>query len=139
MQPIIHIILFEKRCRLSLEINPLFERFLTRIFPKSCIRDQRKKKPRNSKKTNAYARYKQEVRNLYGNRCAKCGVSGEQVQLSVHHIHSFSKYPSLKLHSDNGVLLCEDHHREYHETYGFKEFSEEDLWKYLGGFKWTWK
>lgn len=133
MMDIIYIILLENRVRFNINLPIFFSRFFELLFPKTRVKDERRKKPRKpSKPTNEYAKYKRDILAIWGNKCVKCGLSGTEERLTIHHIHSFSKYPDLKLHADNGMPLCLDHHNEFHETYGFKDFSEEDIWDYLG-------
>ena len=48
-----------------------------------------------------------------------CQVCGEADKLlEIHHIFPQSKYPALAWDTSNMVLLCQRHHRKYHERYG---------------------
>lgn len=48
-------------------------------------------------------------------RCQHCNSNAK---LRAHHIYSYAKYPELKLHVENGITLCEHHHRQLHQLFG---------------------
>lgn len=52
-----------------------------------------------------------QVRERDNNKCTVCGVSEN---LHAHHIKYKSQHPELALDLDNGITLCESHHREIH-------------------------
>ncbi len=43
--------------------------------------------------------------------CQKCGLRGNKVFLTAHHIKSFAKFPALRYNVNNGLTLCEDCHK----------------------------
>ncbi len=57
--------------------------------------------------------------------CQICGQNGGK--LVVHHINNFAEFPELRLAIDNGITLCNDCHKEFHKTYGFKNNTREQL------------
>lgn len=47
-----------------------------------------------------------------------CQVCGEEDKpLECHHIFPVAKYPSLADNEHNMIMLCQHHHRKYHELY----------------------
>lgn len=130
---IVKIVLLDDRVKFNITLPVCLTSLFETLLTKNRLIDDRKQKPRNNTKPSGeYAKYKRDVLCIWDNKCAKCGVSGAKERLTIHHLNSFYKYPDLKLHSDNGMPLCLEHHKEFHETYGFKDFSEEDIWDYLG-------
>lgn len=64
--------------------------------------------------TNNWRKY---IRDLDGNKCIICGNTNNLV---THHIMSAKKYPDLENDVDNGITLCEECHKKYHnfDNYG---------------------
>lgn len=61
--------------------------------------------------------------------CAKCGaVDG----LHAHHVMPFNQNPDLAVDLSNGIVLCAQCHREFHRTYGHKDFGAKELGLWLG-------
>lgn len=42
--------------------------------------------------------------------CQECGITGDKIYLTVHHIKSFAHYPELRFNLENGKTLCESCH-----------------------------
>jgi len=126
---IIYIILLENRVRFNINLPVFFSRFFELLFPKSRIKDerQRKKKNRTKKPSNTYNRYKKQVGILWNNQCGKC-KSKENLQ--IHHLVTVNN-GNLKLHPDCGALLCGNHHRQFHEIYGYNGFTPKDFWEFI--------
>lgn len=61
--------------------------------------------------------------------CQKCGKRG--IELRAHHILSFSKYPKLKFEVNNGITLCKNCHRKFHEIYGRKANTKREIKEFL--------
>lgn len=57
----------------------------------------------------------------------RCIICGTTELLHVHHLQSYRDFPELRLDIINGVTLCSKHHREFHSTYGNKEFTRDDF------------
>ena len=73
--------------------------------------------------TNRLIRYSAEGKNWTSTilknsdfTCDLCGVRGGS--LHAHHLLNFSSHPESRFAVDNGVCLCEDHHRSFHSIYG---------------------
>jgi len=63
--------------------------------------------------------------------CQKCKVKG--CNINAHHIKNFAQYPELRFAIDNGVVLCQDCHREFHKIYGRKNNNKEQIDKFITG------
>lgn len=53
--------------------------------------------------------------------CVICNIRG--TELNAHHIKRFCEYPELRFCVDNGITLCEEHHKSTYK----KEYLFEDL------------
>ena len=60
-----------------------------------------------------YKRWKKAVLERDGYKCQHCG---EENDLHVHHIKSFSKYPELRYEVSNGITLCKKCHKKEHKS-----------------------
>lgn len=49
-------------------------------------------------------------------------------KLRAHHIHSFAKYPELRLTTTNGITFCEYHHKQLHQLFGSDVTPEQLRW-----------
>lgn len=123
----LNIILLQNCCRISFNLPSFLSKFFN-LFPKTQDRRKRTNR-RNLKPTKPYAKWKQDILKTYDYKCAKCGVKGKR--LAIHHIRSFGDNPDLRLDSDNGAPLCLEHHKEFHEIYGFQDFTSENFFEYI--------
>ena len=62
--------------------------------------------------------------------CQKYGV--RTGGLVVHHINNFSEFPELQTAIKNGITLSEKAHKEFHDRYGYKHNTKEQLLEFLG-------
>ena len=60
----------------------------------------------------------------------ECQICNSDMDLRVHHLNSFTKYPELQFTLDNGVTLCECCHRAFHSEYGIKNFTKDNYLEY---------
>lgn len=58
----------------------------------------------------AYHLWAALVYKKYRGKCAKCGSTA----CDPHHIFPKGSYPHLKYDLDNGIMLCRQHHDDYH-------------------------
>ncbi|ARQ95018.1 HNH endonuclease [Bacillus phage Flapjack] len=80
-----------------------------------------------------YPEYRQWIKDVYERdnyTCQKCKSVGGC--LHAHHIYGYAKYKDKRTDINNGVTLCEDCHKEFHSTYGLREFKPEDTISFLG-------
>lgn len=56
--------------------------------------------------------------------CQFCG-DARGGNLVAHHVNSYSKHKALRYDPNNGATLCEDCHKNYHTTYGWKNATQE--------------
>ncbi len=61
--------------------------------------------------------FKKRIRELKGNKCWCCGDKGSKGQLQLHHIIPLSTRPDLAKEVDNIILLCPEHHTQYHRDF----------------------
>lgn len=60
-----------------------------------------------------YAKWAKEVKERFGWRCALCGSRDGVV---AHHIVPYAVDEANRLNPDNGIALCEKHHKAAHES-----------------------
>lgn len=63
--------------------------------------------------------------------CVCCGEFN--TQLNVHHIESFSRRPDIALDVNNGVTLCEDCHKEYHNNFFHADATVDSFDEFMFG------
>ena len=61
--------------------------------------------------------------------CQKYGTKGGK--LIAHHVNNFADFPELRFALDNGITLSEKAHREFHQIYGRKNNTKEQLQEFL--------
>ena len=61
----------------------------------------------------AWKKKRREIKSLYKNKCAICGVSDS---VEAHHIISVSILPDLKLDNNNIIALCSHCHKMAHNN-----------------------
>jgi hypothetical protein len=62
--------------------------------------------------------------------CRKTGIKGGY--LHPHHIKNFAEYTDLRFNTNNGITLSEEAHRDFHNKYGRKNNTIEQLLEFLG-------
>ena len=94
------------------------------------ITDEEREKGRN------YPEYKEwhnEVFRRDNYTCVCCGIKGG---IEAHHIYGYDIYKDLRTNVYNGIVLCEECHKELHKLYGrggntWQQFREFLYNKYL--------
>ena len=61
--------------------------------------------------------------------CQKYGTQGGV--LHVHHINNFAEFSELRVAIDNGIILSEKAHKEFHKRYGKENNTREQLKEFL--------
>ncbi len=54
-----------------------------------------------------------------------CQCCGSTNKICAHHIFNWKSYPDLRFEVDNGIVLCEQCHREFHCTYSYPNNKEQ--------------
>ena len=63
-----------------------------------------------------------------------CQCCGSEKHPHVHHIHSYEKYPDLRVDITNGITLCKWCHGKYHSHYGIRDANPIDLMDFFNRF-----
>ena len=66
------------------------------------------------RKTKEYQEWRSAVLERDGWTCQTCGRVGKDIH--AHHILSFTKYPQSRFDVNNGIALCQTHHKEKHKA-----------------------
>lgn len=75
-----------------------------------------------------YRDWRSAVLSKYNSVCQICESKDN---IEVHHILGFAEHPKHRYSIDNGVTLCYSCHRKFHNTYGYKNFDDEDFENYI--------
>jgi excisionase family DNA binding protein len=75
------------------------------------------------RRTGAYIKWKKASLERAGHKCEECGAlhgaicecCGTKVNLHVHHMQSFAKFPALRFDPTNSEVLCPKCHRTRHK------------------------
>jgi hypothetical protein len=86
-----------------------------------------KESPRIRRKE--YYEWRKAVLEKYDYTCQKTKIKGGK--LNVHHIEPWNINESLRYDINNGVVLLEKWHLDFHKKYGFKNCTKEQLKEYL--------
>jgi hypothetical protein len=60
--------------------------------------------------------------------CQACGSSCKR--LEAHHLNPYHSTPKERVSIDNGVTLCVDCHRLFHQTHSYTDFNAEDYLRF---------
>jgi 5-methylcytosine-specific restriction endonuclease McrA len=76
-----------------------------------------------------YMKWRAEVLSKYDYTCQKTKIRGGK--LNVHHIFPWSKHPEKRFDVDNGIVLSEREHINFHKKYGYTNCTPENLEEFL--------
>ena len=76
----------------------------------------------------AYKRWRKKNLERDSYECQKCR---DKKKLVVHHKKSKQIYPELIFDINNRITLCDSHHRGFHKKFGYINFTEKQLEKFL--------
>lgn len=68
------------------------------------------------------------VKNVFERDNYKCQHCNNDKKLRAHHIYSYAKYPKLRLQLENGITLCNYHHKQLHQLFGNDVTPEQLKW-----------
>jgi len=85
-----------------------------------------------------YKEWRKSVFKRDNYTCQVCGKRGGNLQ--VHHLESFAGSPELRLNIDNGITVCEEHHKSnikgsFHNVYGYNGNTKEQFIQYTNNIK----
>lgn len=62
--------------------------------------------------------------------CQVCGYSKGGI-LVAHHIYAYKAYPLLRFNTKNGITLCKDCHKKFHDMYGYGDNTLEQFHEFI--------
>lgn len=79
-----------------------------------------------------YKKWRGEVLGKYNNKCVICGKKKtKNNKLIPHHLNSWDTHIEERFDVENGVAICEEHHKEFHMKYGYGNNTKEQFVEYL--------
>jgi len=81
-----------------------------------------------------YKNWKLEVFTRDNFTCQKCkhrNKKGCRKELVAHHKQNFAHYPKLRFLIENGITFCAECHKEFHQKYGYRNNTKEQLEEFL--------
>lgn len=73
-------------------------------------------------------KWKEQVKKQNGSICQKCG---NDKNLIIHHIYSYKENWDRRHDVNNGVVLCQECHKKFHKSFGYRNNTEEQLVEFL--------
>jgi hypothetical protein len=75
-----------------------------------------------------YRDWRNAIFAKYDYRCGLCSVRTKN--LNAHHLDSFHAFPEKRFDLNNGICLCNEHHRDFHRQYGKKNNTRSQFLNY---------
>lgn len=97
---------------------------------KKCRNDQRKKYINICQSCNKEFKASKKEAKFCNSKCQCCG-NNKGHNLNAHHILNYSEYEELRTDIYNGITLCKDCHKLFHDTYGYKNNNYDQLKEFL--------
>lgn len=104
---------------------------IAKMIEASYQRPARNGKPRSGRKNSAYQIYRNKVLATYNNEGAISGVKATKQNLVVHHLISAHFSKDLAYNPKNGIVLTAFLHKLFHNKYGYKNNSIEQIRNFL--------
>lgn len=70
-------------------------------------------------------------RDLYTCQCCGDNKGGN---LIAHHLYNYSEHKDIKTVLDNGITLCKECHKQFHDDYGYTKNNDLQLEEFIGSF-----
>lgn len=61
----------------------------------------------------------------------KCVICGSKQEIECHHLYSRNTHKHLIYDEGNCVTLCKNHHRDFHNTYGYGKNTKDQYFTYI--------
>ena len=90
--------------------------------------DEEREQGRNIK---GYTDFIKNVLKRDNYTCQCCGINGNGYNLRVHHLDGYNWCKEKRTDIDNGVTLCEDCHKEFHNIYGKGNNTKEQFDEFI--------
>lgn len=71
---------------------------------------------RNARNQKNYKKWVKVVKKRDDKKCELCNSNSK---IAAHHFYSFREYESIRFDVDNGITLCQECHRDFHDQYGY--------------------
>lgn len=84
----------------------------------------KKDRERNRPSILGYTKFKSDVLRRDNNQCVVCCAKDDLV---VHHLNSHHWDKENRVNPDNGITLCDQCHKEFHNRYGYKFNTKEQF------------
>lgn len=77
-----------------------------------------------------YYEWRKQVYEKDNYTCQCCG-DNKGGNLVAHHILNYSEHDNLKIDINNGITLCKNCHKLFHDTYGYTKNNEKQLYEFI--------
>lgn len=77
--------------------------------------------------------YNEWVRKVFDRDNYTCRCCGDDKggNLNAHHILNYSEHKYLRVDIENGITLCDECHKNFHKTYGYKNNNNSQIKEFL--------
>ena len=82
------------------------------------------------RKIPSYFRWRRLVYERDNYTCKVCGCNSSG-NLNAHHIMNYSEHEGLRTDINNGITMCKECHKNFHDTYGYKNNNVIQLVEFL--------
>ena len=60
-----------------------------------------------------------------------CVICGSKEDIVAHHLDSYANHPDKRTDVNNGVTLCDKHHKDFHRVFGYKNNTKVQFKEYM--------
>ena len=69
--------------------------------------------------------WRKQVYKNFSYKCDICGKKGKGGKLIAHHLNSWNSYKDQRYDINNGTCMCPEHHKMFHDEYGYGDNTEK--------------